>query len=304
MSCFSLDGVGRIFRQAFRDFLGYLAEYIAVLGLCCGRGQKAQSLEAWPIVQTAVDKHDVAIFKWEGCGFCKRAQEHLDENAKVDPSKLSVIEADSPVEAVLRDVLWQPLMTFPVIFVRGVYLGGLDQLEEAIDSGQFDELMDVEQKPFPTGVGLKKDPLRLLSGPYGQPWYCFQLYVYANWVRLISVVQIICMALAIALTDTYPIVAVVLLWLVAIDMIIFTVLGPAPIAPISTLVTISVWRFRGQAVSSLPYKIMIGILYTMSWLSISTCVFDSTSCKSELQNSRLLLAGLISNSVLLAVLRL
>lgn len=261
-------------------------------------------MEAYPIVEKAIDEHDVVIFKWEGCGFCKRAEERLEENSRVAASKFIAIEADQPIESVLKQSLFMPLMTFPAIFVRGVYLGGLDQLEDVMDSGQFEELLDAEQKPFPTGVGDMKDPLRLLSGPYGMPWYCFQFYVYGNYIRVVSVFQIVLFCLAIALTDVSPIVAVVLLWVVVVDMLIFTLTGPTPIAPISTLVTLIVWRFRGQSTSSIPYKLVIGVFYSLALLPTITCVFGSKNCKAELQSSRLILAGLISNSVLLAILRL
>ena len=49
------------------------------------------------------------------------------------------------------------------------------------------------------------------------------------------------------------------LWLITVDLTIFLVLGPTPLAPLGTIVTFLCWRFRGDAAPSFPYKVVWGV---------------------------------------------
>ncbi|CAE8626742.1 unnamed protein product [Polarella glacialis] len=163
---------GRVKRIALRDALGYLDEYLLPLRRCCGPcarafGGGANSAER-EAVREAVDGSDVMIFKKEGCGYCLRAEELLSQRGVPFSS---AVGDGAQTRTVLYRELRLPLVTYPLIFVRGVFLGGSDQLVDALDSGMFDKLLGAPRKPFPTGVFAMPDPLRLLCGPRGQPWY-------------------------------------------------------------------------------------------------------------------------------------
>jgi hypothetical protein len=203
----------------------------------------------------------------------------------------------------LQQELRLPLITFPLIFVQGSYIGGFDQLQEAVDSGRFEELIAEVSKPFPSGARLLADPLHLLIGPRGQPWYCFQLHVYANYIRVISALHVALFAAAVALADCCPVPVLIIYWLIAIDMTVFTLAGPTPLAPMSTLVIVLAWRFRGPSVTSIPYKAVIGVVYVAALAPVLACGARAEGCDELVENSRVRVAGLITNSALLAVLR-
>lgn len=199
------------------------------------------------------------------------------------------------------NALHVPILSFPTIFVNGAFLGGFDQLSDAIASGYFVELQKAQRQVFP-GLGSVPDPIKLLSGARGQPWYHFQLHVYANFVRALSAVHVVIFALCAALSSSSPAFLQGALWLVIADLTIFVLLGPTPFAPLCTLVTIAVWRFRGNAVTSLIYKFVFGF-YVISLGGVLLCSEGGVACVGTgAMNAAL--GSLLINSALLAVLRL
>lgn len=289
------DPMGNVVRRAWRDIIGYASEYAEPLRRCHGRcvGFRGQG-QAWEAVRTAVDTHEVMLFIKEGCGYCARAEGLLRERNVVFATANGT-DAETKVE--LRRVLRLPLVTFPVIFVQGIHLGGADQLTEALQSGLFDQVAASPRKPFPEGVFEIPDPIRLLVGPRGQPWYHFQFHCYANYVRAISAVHVAIFAIALATSESDQFVGLGLGWLLVVDMTMFTLLGPTPFAPLSTCVTLAIWPFRGPAVTSLPYKAVIGVAYVASLTQLLT--------RGDLQSTagRATLGSLLTNSLLLTFLR-
>lgn len=203
----------------------------------------------------------------------------------------------------LKQALGVPLLTFPTLFIKGALLGGLDQLRETLASGRFDDLLQAPRQAFPGALAAFHDPVKLLVGPRGQHWYCFQLHVYANLVRAISAVHVLLFSIFLALQATWPVVAAILLWVVAVDLFVFVLTGPTPFAPVGTLTTMLVWRFRGNAVNSLAYKFVFGY-YIFSILLLLLCrpSLHSEECVTG-GAARNLVVGLLINSVLLAILR-
>jgi len=110
-----------------------------------------------------------------------------------------------------------------------------------------------------------------------------------------------------------------ILWVIVIDLAIFALTGPTPMAPICTLVTMFVWRFRGNAVTSLPYKAIIGAVYIWNISNVLTCgdlfggvAYQIDQCpkvcgsqKDEECDSRfnLKIGGMLLNSTFLAFFR-
>jgi len=153
------------------------------------------------------------------------------------------------------------------------------------------------RRPFPSGVFEMPDPVRLLSGPRGQPWWCFQLHVYANYVRLVSAIHVCIFAVSLFLSGTSTVTSLVLLGALTVDMAIFTLLGPTPLAPLSTCVTVALWRFRGAAVTSLPYKAVMGVFY----VAVLTPIILKQDVESTVSKGTI--TSLLINSLLLAILR-
>lgn len=194
-----------------------------------------------------------------------------------------------------------PILSFPAIFVNGAYLGGFDQLSDALATGFFTELQLSNRQPFP-GLASVPDPIKLFSGARGQPWYHFQLHVFANFIRALSAVHVIIFALCAVLSSSTPAFVQGALWLVIADLAIFVLLGPTPFAPLCTLVTLAVWRFRGNAVTSLIYKFVFGF-YVITLGGVLLCSEGGAACVGSGAMSAALVSLLI-NSALLAVLRL
>jgi len=194
-----------------------------------------------------------------------------------------------------------PLLNFPAIFVKGVFLGGFDALQDSVANNHFSELVAAERQ---SGVRRQiADPKVLFSGPRGQPWYCFQLHVYANYIRALSLVHVVLFGLCFAASWKTPIVSNVVLWVMTVDLLVFFITGPTPLAPISTVVTLIVWRFRGNAVTSFPYK-FIFFVYLYEFLEMLYCgeISPFSSCVGS-DGGRGRLAGLALNSSLLAFFR-
>lgn len=189
-----------------------------------------------------------------------------------------------------------PMLTFPAIFVKGIFLGGLEQLQDAVSSSKFIELLASQRQP-----GDKReipDPKVLFKGPRGQPWYCFQLHVFTNFIRALSMLHVALFAISAAVSFSAPAASYVILWIVVVDLVVFFLTGPTPLAPLSTLVTLAVWRFRGNAATSFPYKFIFAVyIFTL----VTTLLANSTSSFDDA--ARTALSGLVLNSSLLAFFR-
>ena len=81
---------------------------------------------------------DVVIYSLPGCGFCERAKDAITATAAATPFSYAVVDGSS-VDAyqALQRVTRQASLTFPVVFLRGYYLGGADQLDDLITADQF-----------------------------------------------------------------------------------------------------------------------------------------------------------------------
>jgi len=168
------------------------------------------------------------------------------------------------------------MLSFPAVFVRGAFLGGFEQLQDVLALGRLDEMLSAPMSTFPADANSMPDPVKLTVGPRGQRWFAFQLHVYGNFVRMLSLLHVILFALMLAAGSAAPGIVTGSIWAVTADLVLFTLLGPTPLAPISTLVTVFVWRFRGNAVTSLPYKIVIGAFYIFNMATVLTCDFSGS----------------------------
>lgn len=179
--------------------------------------------------------------------------------------------SDPEIKAALKQGLGLPMLSFPAVFVRGAFIGGFEQLQDVLALGRLDSLLSAPMSSFPADANAMPDPLQLTVGPRGQRWFAFQLHVYGNFVRMLSLLHVVLFAFMLAAAKAAPGAVTGSIWVVTADLAIFTLLGPTPLAPICTLVTMFVWRFRGNAVTSLPYKCIIGAAYIFSMASILTC---------------------------------
>ena len=151
-------------------------------------------------------------------------------------------------------------------------------------------------KPF-VPPGGKNKSMRLL--------FCnVQTHVYSNVLRLWSLFHVILLLLIwIFLQLNINIYIVVLIiWILTIDIFMFEILGSNPFSFLSTLSTIIIWKRRGNAVTSIPYKVvffiylnaLIKILYDIHFVSINSV---------NTNVNKILILSAIVNSSMLALTR-
>lgn len=273
-----------------RDIGSWFAEFLdPIYTLCPGKpSPECQKLEA--DVNRLSEDYDAVLYVKPGCGFCAAAETLLTNEGI---SFKAIDGTDEAARLGLKQALRLPLLTFPVIFVKGTHIGGSDQLHELRDSGRLDGYVKATKQPFPGTP--PEDPVKLTTGPDSTPWYCFQTQVYGNVVRAASFVQVLLLVLFQFTYQSTPVVAAAIMWLLLVDLSIFTLFGPTPIAPIWTLVTVLTWRFRGGAVSSWPYKLVFFGGYVVP--------FASGMLGDGVGGLGGVAAGLAVNSTMLAILR-
>jgi len=196
------------------------------------------------------------------------------------------------------------MLSFPAVFVRGAFLGSFEQLRDAISTGRLNILISAPIQTFPANASALHDPVKLLVGPRGQPWYCFQLHVFGNFVRVLSALHVVLFVIMLAVYDAAPGLAKGILCVMGVDLVIFTLFGPTPVAPICTLVTFLSWRIRGNAVTSLPYKAVIGFAYVIGILGALTCTNLMGKAPDSCSTSAKATIGtMLVNSIFLALFR-
>lgn len=272
-----------------RDIGSWFAEFLdPIYTLCPGKpSPESQKVEA--DVNRLSEDYDVVLYIKPGCGFCASAEALLTNEGI---SFKAIDGTDEASRLGLKQALRLPLLSFPLIFVKGTYIGGSDQLHELKDSGRLDSYVKATKQPFPGTP--PEDPVKLFVGPNSMPWYCFQTQVYGNVVRAASFVQVLLLVLFLFTYQSTPALAGAIIWLLIFDLTIFAILGPTPIAPIWTFVTLLTWRFRGGAVSSWPYKLVF-LTYVVT--------FANGMLGAGVGSLAIGATGLAANSAMLAILR-
>jgi len=282
------------------------------------------------IIHDLIAGHDVVLFGKAGCGYCEKAKEALDEfsSSSAVPFTFKVYNVvgnpeisrndAATITKLLRSKLGLFDLTFPQIVVNGYYIGGADDLIELINNKEFDAILGdsyvtlSESGKINWYPPLEKDAAnpKLLQiatmkntwYPHW-PWYTFQWVMYSNMIRYISILHIIFMVVALTLLQTeYYSAGNVILWILTFDLIMFTILGPSPWSFTGTASYYFLWKIRGNATSTIPYKLVYTIYITkvLSYLlKESNQPPDSINVNSI---SRFLCFA-TGNSVLLAVFR-
>ena len=209
-------------------------------------------------------------------------------------------------------------ITYPLIIIQGMYVGGSDNLLKLTRNGMFSMCLDasthaavdvgtdeVTRIPWYAPLELEANTPDLFRMPSTQttkinlPWYYFQPYMYSNLVRYISLFQIVWMGLCVCLlaapkNTLAQYVGFVFTYLFIFDLLLLVVHGPAPFSISGSLCTYFAWRYRGNITSSIPYKVVFGVYMVV--------LIPLVTAKSRIG---LLSAytGLLFNSSLLAVFR-
>jgi len=295
------------------DVISYMNEY----GLGIGRGTP-EVLEKLKIITDAANSYDVVVFAKKGCGYCERAKKMLSEEQVKNPFRESIIiGTESNMKTALGVALNLSDVTFPQIIIKGVYIGGHDNLLRLVSSQSLPSLINAEPT-VTTGKLIKWYPPLELEANTPQlfrapsmttsstpvPWYLFQPFLYGNLIRYISIIHVIILGICLGLSTgsdnsaSKTAIYVFLIYL-CIDCGLIVIHGPAPFSPSGTLSTYLFWKYRGNVTSSIPYKFVFSV-YFMSFIHLLSLNYNSKSANIVTLST---LNSTLFNSILLTIFR-
>ena len=309
-----------------RSLTRFAEEYIMEWTLTDARNTKALQKRVDALGE-AINYSDVVCFVKPGglCPFCNLASRVLVAAANGDTFTLHIADLLNEDREALRLMLDVPVLTWPVIYIRGAHLTGggeavarLEKSNELLSRIQSAERVQFEPKAV-TAVLLPRP--RLLHQAGGGKWLGCQTRIYGNVLRMIALFQIALLVPAHELDKRgYTTAAAPLLLLLAIDSLLFTLLGPTPWTPLGSLSTLIVWPRRGTVAPLVPYKVTFGALYFLlnsvslgcrlaassssaSMSNVSVVADDTQPALCTLINSDGLVWTMVTNSIMLAVFR-
>ena len=133
-------------RDDLRDYSGELCSLLR-----CGRS--SVDAAALASIAEAVDGHDLVLYTKTGCPYCQRASVLVQQQQhSTGFSVFSSLGTELEVRAALNYALSITSVTFPVVFIGGVYAGGADELVELVELGEFNRLLQAPRAPFRAGT--------------------------------------------------------------------------------------------------------------------------------------------------------
>jgi glutaredoxin len=270
----------------------------------------------------AVNKSDVVCWLKPGglCPFCNMSIALLKKLQERKGFSLETLDLMHDEREALKLALGVTgVLTYPVIFVRGVHVeGGFTELKRECESDSLEALLNAPRAPFePTlpqlpGAGCQRPKLLHQAG--GGRWCTYHLRIYGNVLRVHAALQVGLFALSLALTRAaQPLAGAIVLIALGFDAILFCLVGNAPFSPLGLLSTVLIWQRRGAVVTATPYKVVF-LYYALTCLAFLPCVLNGsvadaspsnmTMCDGLFgQNQESLASSLLVNSTLLAILR-
>jgi len=270
----------------------------------------------------AINSSDAVVFVKPGglCPFCNIASSALlkahEEGSP--PFTLHIADLLNDDREALRMMLNEPVLTWPVVFIRGQFLvgGGEAVAQMRKEGGALAGALQAERRMFvanPVEHVAHPRPL-LLHQAGGGSWRGCQSYIYGNVLRAIAVLQICLLAGANELESRGMTMSTVpLLSLLALDSLLFTLAGPTPWSPLGCLATLIVWPRRGSIAPLVPYKVTFGALYFLMNVVALACRLlpeaitgadpASSSGVCGLIGSSGLIWTMLTNSAFLAIFR-
>eukprot|EP00397_Hematodinium_sp_SG-2012_P017657 GEMP01018066.1.p1 GENE.GEMP01018066.1~~GEMP01018066.1.p1 ORF type:complete len:319 (+),score=64.29 GEMP01018066.1:107-1063(+) len=291
------------------DFLGYIREF-GPCGRVVGRDLLVDDRvnERKRAIVALCHQHPVVVFSKPGCGFCARAHRLLRQHLPPEVNIVDTPSDDALSRQALKISLELSTITFPMIVIKGQYMGGSDDIDVFIRE---DQIALVDLTPTAPADGAVRDdvdvtiphsaqlrarnahPL-LFQAPRSKSVCLFQLYVYGNVIRMISVVHVIAFVVA---CFSPLLVTQIIMWVLSVDLTLFVLFGSTPWAPLQTAVLFAGWPVKGGSATSIPYKAVFAFYIVSLCRNVLFC-HDAKTCGKPVH-----FAGLIINSALLALFR-
>lgn len=266
--------IKKICIEAFDDALSYISEY-GVLKYSADVKSKRSEFSA------AINHYDVVIVAKVGCGFCERAKAMLSEAkaSGMDFSQHIIIGTDRTWRYAVGASLNLGDLTFPQLVVRGVYIGGCDNLRDAISRGLLipwltrspvrsseDEVVTWEPELLKEANSPKMFQVATVPSTRNKwysKFYLFNWHMYSNLVRYISLFHVICFVLLLILyapmkdeNHTALLVGNIVFFVLFIDLLMLVLFGPSPFSLSGCLATMFGWKYKGNVTSAVPYKVV------------------------------------------------
>ena len=292
------DRVRRAVERQAADLVDYLLEYVP-----CVRAQFLQKtvLDAPTVVRLAqlINANAVCVFTRPGCGWCTKAKALVVEHAQDVPTTFVTASPDGNLKMhlALRAALGREgPPTYPVVVVRGTFVGGCDDLERLVAANAFAGRLAAPHVRY-EGVPARLPHDAVLDRRFdvsldakGRSACRFQFGAFANAVRAYALLYV---ALQLATAVLAPSrAAAALLVFMAVDSSLFILLGPTPASPLGVAATRLAWTRRGGVVPALPYKVV--------WAAyVAAC---AVGLRRE-ESARATMFASASNSALLAAFR-
>lgn len=295
-----------LWNKVLLDFTSYIAEYGVPLS-----SMSPMVLEKRIALTESINIHDIVVIAKAGCGFCQRAKDLLaDQQEKVSFSQNVIIGTDYYTKAAISAALNLYDVTYPQIIIRGVYIGGSDELRQLVETDAFQILLakhppllaskDSFIEWYPQLQQQAKNPdffrvPNMKANGKGR-WYLFQWYMYANLVRYISISHIILLVLCLIFSSVNKRLCTLFVYIIVVDLAILVVHGPTPFSPSGVIGAYFGWKYRGNVTSSLPYKVVFAAYLASLIPLLVNKSTDSTAGKASY-------VSLLINSALLAAFR-
>ena len=210
----------------------------------------------------------------------------------------------------LKEALGLSIVSFPVLYIQGNYIGGADEAQQLHHGNQLRQMLESTRTPFVFGSGNNAmGPVRFCTKLAGADtgvscsatvkWYCFQVKMYANVVRAMSAVHVMFLVTALVAgqtgTETGVAVALAIGGFLSFDLFTVCLLGPTPFSPIGCISTWAAWKVKGNAVTAIPYKVVfVYYLYTMMQF-VLTCGIQAQASAENSVNLTSVEGGVLNN---------
>jgi glutaredoxin len=328
-----------IYNNSISDIISYINEYGNMYNLIIEDKEVAKSHRE--AIVNGVKQNDVVIYAKAGCGFCERAKKLIyakqsefqqEDSGRYAFSVHVALGTESGIKSALGSLLDLNDVTYPQIIVKGVYVGGSDNMTKWVEGEpqagssaatafkqmlEADNSLPIDATRIPWYGPLVAEAatpnlfaVPIIKGtwyPSDWPWYAFQWCMYGNLVRYISILQLaamipICLLFSSSYNDNPAniFIAKALLAAFLVDLALLVVHGPTPFSPSGAISTYFGWRVRGNATSSVPYKVVF-LAYIIGLLPYLLRPYTSESARySGISNAMI---ALITNSTILVVFR-
>ena len=209
----------------------------------------------------------------------------------------------------LKKILKVPAISFPIVIIDKVFHGGSDDVYEN-SKNIIDIIKDKNALSMTSGEIAwssyirEKSKFNFFTPPGGKNkasmLFCCQTKVFSNVIRMWSLFHVVCFSIILLLLNlsANPSIIAFFIWFITIDILMFELHGSNPFSILSTLSTIIIWQRRGNAVTSVPYKVVFFIYLNALVKILYEIHFSSIAALNSNANKILILSAIINSSML------